>query len=282
MLDNIDITKILFFDIETVPGAKDFSELDENWQYLWQRKADYLLKISKDDKEKLENNPDKKAKELALKQYKEDAAKKYNEAGIYAEFGKIICISVGFIYKDKDTEAYKVRTKSFANEDEKKLLQEFSHLMNTTYNRFDDIDIVELVDDKGNKKKLQLLKNYFCGHNIKEFDVPYICRRLLINGLKLPRMFDLAGKKSWEVPHLLDTMELWKFGDYKSSTSLNLLAATFGFPSPKEDMDGSQVARVYYEEKDLPRIAKYCEKDVIAVMRLLMKYKLMPDELEIS
>ena len=119
-------------------------------------------------------------------------------------------------------------------------------------------------------------KSFFCGHNIREFDMPYICRRLLINQMALPTSLDIAGKKPWETKHFLDTLELWKFGDYKNYTSLNLLAAVFGFPTPKDDIDGSQVGRVFWEEDDLERIAVYCEKDVLAVIHLLMKYKRMP------
>ncbi len=243
MLDNIDITKILFFDIETVPGAETHDALDETWKGLWAHKAQSILR------------------KTAADMTESDASDVYNRAGIYAEFGKIICISAGFIALDKTTSAYKARVKSFANDDEKILLQDFSAMMNKSYNDTE--------------------RQFLCGHNIREFDVPYISRRLMINQLPLPKMFEVAGKKPWEVKHLIDTMELWKFGDLKSFTSLKLLAAALGFPSPKEDIDGSDVHRVYYEEKDLPRIAKYCEKDVIAVMRLLMKYKLMPDELHI-
>ncbi len=249
MLDNIDITKILFFDIETVPGEKYHGDLIEVWSDLWKHKAQNILKKSK---EEMTN---------------EDAANIYDRAGIYAEFGKIICISVGFIVHDKDSGTYKARLKSFADDDEKKLLEDFSELMNSKYSKFDE--------------KTQKFEKYLCGHNIKEFDVPYISRRLLINQLPLPRMFDIAGKKPWEILHLIDTMELWKFGDYKAATSIKLLAAAFGFPSPKDDIDGSDVHRVYYQENDLPRITKYCEKDVLAVMRLLMKYKLMKEELEV-
>jgi 3'-5' exonuclease len=111
-----------------------------------------------------------------------------------------------------------------------------------------------------------------CGHNIREFDVPYICRRLLVNGLPFPKLLDITGKKPWEVKHLIDTLELWKFGDNKNFTSLKVLTALFGIPSPKDDIDGSEVARVFYEENDLPRISRYCEKDVVATIQLYLKF----------
>jgi DNA polymerase elongation subunit (family B) len=168
----------------------------------------------------------------------------YNKAGIYAEFSKVICISAGFFNEDT------FRIKSFCGHDEKVLLADFSALLNKHFNR-----------------KEHLL----CAHNGKEFDFPFLCRRLLVNGLKLPKALSIAGKKPWEVNHL-DTLELWKFGDYKNYTSLNLLAHIFDIPTPKNDMDGSDVARVYWEEKNLERIATYCQKDVITVAQLLLRY----------
>lgn len=244
MLDFIDITNVLFLDIETVPSNAQYSDLDETWQYLWKHKAKSILK--KYDEEVTD----------------EDGAACYDRAGIYAEFGKIICISVGIFRRDKETKELSVRLKSFADDDEAVLLREFSELLNKHYSLPD--------------------RHFLCGHNIKEFDIPYICRRLLVNQLPSPALLNISGKKPWETKHLLDTMELWKFGDNKSFTSVKLLAAIFGFPSPKDDIDGSDVARVYYEEKDLPRIARYCEKDVVAVMQLMLKFKRMPFRLTID
>jgi 3'-5' exonuclease len=178
----------------------------------------------------------------------------YNDrAGIMAEFSKVVCISVGY-FKEGG-----FRLKSFFGDDEKELLLQFAFLLDKYYNR-----------------ETHLL----CAHNGKEFDFPFIARRMLLNAIKLPAKLDIAGKKPWEVKHL-DTMELWKFGDYKSFTSLNLLAAIFGIPTPKDDIDGSDVARVYWEEHDLPRIATYCQKDVLTVARVLQKFRneaLVPDE----
>ncbi len=167
-------------------------------------------------------------------------------AGILAEFGKIICISCGLIIDN-----HKIRLKSFYGDSESQILKDFSDMISGKY--FDSNLIL-------------------CAHNGKEFDFPFLARRFIINGLELPKVLDLQGKKPWEVPHL-DTMELWKFGDYKHFTSLNLLAAVLGIPTPKDDIDGSQVASVYYEEGDLERIKTYCEKDVLTVAQIFRKFR---------
>ncbi len=171
----------------------------------------------------------------------------YNErGGILSEFGKIICISIGLVTKDS-LGARKIRLKSFAHDNEETLLLQFKKIL-------DERDYV------------------LCGHNSKEFDIPYICRRMLINGISLPNTLDIAGKRPWEINHL-DTLELWKFGDYKAFTSLALLCHVFNIPTPKDDISGADVARVYYEEKNLNRIRQYCEKDVVALIQLLMRMK---------
>jgi hypothetical protein len=226
MLQNINYNKILFFDIETVPLTYEFKDLEERAQGLWDRKTRFL-------QERDNLSPD----EL------------YEKAGIYAEFGKVVCISMGFVLqKEGETQ---IRVKSIANKNEKILLQEYIDLLNSYYNSPDFL---------------------FCAHNGKEFDIPFLCRRILINGLKLPFILNVAGKKPWEIKHL-DTMELWKFGDFKNYTSLDLLTYIFDIPTPKDDMDGSQVAKVFYEEKNLDRIIHYCEKDVIATIQLFRKYQ---------
>ena len=218
MLSNLKIENILFLDIETAPLIYDYQNLDENIQKLWDDKFRY--------------NKNETGEEL------------YKKAGIYAEFSKIICISVGFFNEEN------FRVKSFYGDDEKVILEDFASLLNKFYNR---------------------KENLLCAHNGKEFDFPFIARRMLVNSIKLPKLLNIAGKKPWEVAHL-DTMELWKFGDYKNYTSLNLLANLFKIPTPKDDIQGSDVARVYWEDKDLKRIVKYCQKDVITVARLLMRF----------
>lgn len=223
MLENINDTQVLFLDIETVPQHYSYDDAKEQIKYLWSKKAKYFI-----NKEK-----------------KEEAKDVWQRAGIYAEFGKIICISVGFISKNQ------IRLKSFFGDNEIKILEDFKELIQTSYN-------------KNN--------NYLCAHNGKEFDYPYIARRMLINNIKIPKILDLAGKKPWEVQHL-DTLELWKFGDYKHFTSLELLTEIFNIPTPKDDIDGSQVAKVYYQDNDIERIVKYCEKDVVAVVQLYLRYK---------
>jgi DNA polymerase elongation subunit (family B) len=186
----------------------------------------------------------------------------YDRAAIYAEFGKIVCIGLG-IYHLVDGQ-YHLKVKAISNDDEKELLSEFAELLNTKFNQN---------------------KHILVAHNGKEFDFPYICRRLLINGIDLPGILELSGKKPWEIKHL-DTLELWKFGDYKNYTSLNVLAKSFGIPSPKDDIDGSLVGYTYWQQNDLERIAVYCKKDIVTTAQLLMKYKNLPlipqDFIEIS
>jgi uncharacterized protein YprB with RNaseH-like and TPR domain len=228
MLENFRVEDILFLDIETVPYAPSMALLAPAMQVLWDKKS------------KLFRNPDQSADEA------------YERAGIYSEFGKIICISAGLI---KEKNPYSFRIKSFYGDDEKALLTEFSGML-SKFSRSD--------------KDAQL-----CAHNGKEFDFPYIARRMIINKLVIPEILDNAGKKPWEVK-LLDTMDLWKFGDYKNYTSLDLLTTVLGIPTPKDDIDGSMVARVYYEEKDLQRIVHYCEKDVLAIAQILLRFKNLP------
>jgi 3'-5' exonuclease len=238
ILNLYDQHNILFLDIETVPGFAEFDDLSEGLQELWANKARIILK--------------KPAEEL---EFDEIAGTYGDRAGIYAEFGKIVCITIGFLVRPQDGSPTVLRLKSFTHHNEAFLLQDFADLLDKYYNNPD--------------------KFAFCGHNIKEFDIPYICRRMMINGLVLPRMLDISGKKPWETKHLVDTMELWKFGDIKNYTSLNLLTQVFGIPSPKDDMDGSDVAGVYWVEQDLDRIAAYCEKDVLATAQLYLKFRRM-------
>ena len=226
MLNDLKLDKVLFLDIETVPAVAEFSLLSENFRALWEKKAEHLRR----------NEPDLTPDKL------------YERAGIYSEFGKIVCISCGYL------NGKEFRLKSFYGDDESILLDEFGRILNKHFGESD-----------------QLL----CAHNGKEFDFPYIARRMLINGLELPDILNLAGKKPWEVRHL-DTMELWKFGDYKHYTSLSLLTAVFGIPTPKDDIDGSMVGHVYWVEKDLERIVTYCQKDVLAVAQLMHRFMGLP------
>jgi len=238
MVDNYDIANVLFLDVETVSGQKSYAELDDTFKELWQIKSKAILR-------RYDDPPSE-----------EEVAELYPErSAIFAEFGRIVCISVGIVVRDAE-KRLSVRLKSFADEDERKLLTDFSDLVNQYY-----------YDSN---------RHGFCGHNIREFDMPYICRRMVVHQLPFPKPLDLSGKKPWETKHLLDTLELWKFGDYKHYTSLNLLAAVLGFPTPKDDIDGSDVGRIFWEEGDLKRIAVYCEKDVLATIQLFLRYKRMP------
>lgn len=227
MLNRIPLDSILFLDIETVPETAHYNELNEEKQELWAHKTAYQRKE--------EHTPE------AF----------YERAGIWAEFGLIVCISVGY-FVNKGSEPL-FRVTSFHG-NEPTLLKDFKNLLNDHFNQ---------------------ARHVLCAHNGKEFDFPYIARRMLINGITLPYKLDLFGKKPWEVPHL-DTMELWKFGDYKHYTSLKLMANVLGIPSPKEDMDGSMVRSVYYEEKDMDRIIKYCELDVVTTAQVFLRLKCEP------
>jgi len=239
MFEKLDLTNVLFLDIETVSNTPDYESLSETMQGMWKIKSRQILR--------------KKAEDMT----EEESIQLFPErAGIFAEFGKIVCISVGIVVRKPDTQQLMVRLKSFASDDEKKLLQDFANLVEQYYNNTS--------------------RHYMCGHNLREFDVPYICRRMAINRMALPAALDISGKKPWETKHLLDTLEMWKFGDYKNYTSLKLLCAVFGIPSPKDDIDGSEVGGVYWNENDLDRIARYCEKDVLAVVQLLLSYMRLP------
>lgn len=224
MIEKINLNNILFLDIETVPEEENFHSLDAEMQSLWDSKTQYQRK---DD--------------FTPEEF-------YNRAGIWAEFGKIICISVGFFTIKGDIRNFRVT--SFFGE-EKTILKDFSNLINNHFNQ---------------------PQHLICGHNSKEFDIPFIARRMIINQMPIPEKLNLFGKKPWEIPHL-DTLELWKFGDYKHFTSLKLLTKILGVPSPKGDIDGSQVAHVYYIEKDIDRIITYCEKDTIAVAQIFLRLR---------
>ncbi|PKV63848.1 hypothetical protein ATE90_0218 [Polaribacter sp. Hel1_33_96] len=218
------LNDILFLDIETVPEFENWKDISKETQELFDQKTKY--------------------------QRKEEftAAAFYDRAGIWAEFGKIICISVGY-FADKEAER-QLRLTSFFGDDEHKILTDFKGLLDTHFT-----------------KKSHVL----CAHNGKEFDFPFIARRMIVHQIELPNKLNLFGKKPWEVPHI-DTLELWKFGDYKHYTSLKLLTSILGVPSPKDDIDGSEVANVYYKEKNIQRIVSYCEKDTIAVAQILLRF----------
>jgi hypothetical protein len=219
----------LFLDIETVPEYNTYDGLSEIKQRLWKKKA---LSINKS---------------LTQDNLEGIADTYFVKGGIFSEFAKIICISVGFLTSDN-----KLRIKSFFGDDEKELLVNFKDLLDKHYPTTQSY--------------------YLCGHNIKEFDVPFICRRMVIHQIQLPELLMISGKKPWQTEHLIDTIELWRFGDIKNYTSLELLATVLGIETPKDDIDGSQVAGVYWNENDLYRIVKYCQRDVVTVVQVMMHY----------
>ncbi|NAS31747.1 3'-5' exonuclease [Flavobacteriaceae bacterium R38] len=224
MLHRIALENILFLDIETVPEEEHFSELSDEKKELWAQKTQYQRKD--------EHTPEEF----------------YDRGGIWAEFGKIICISVGYFVFKGDIRNF--RTTSFYGE-EQKILLDFKSLLDTHFNRPNHL---------------------LCAHNGKEFDFPFIARRMIIHQIEIPQKLNLFGKKPWEIPHL-DTMELWKFGDYKHYTSLKLLTNILNIPSPKEDIDGSQVRDVFYSDKNIDRIIVYCEKDTVAVAQIFLRLR---------
>ena len=224
MIEKIILDNILFLDIETVPEQENFDLLDDEMKTLWELKTQYQRK-----------------EDISGEQF-------YDRAGIWAEFGKIVCISVGYFINKGNIRNFRV-TSFFG--DEKKILKDFSNLLNNHFNQ---------------------PQHVLCGHNAKEFDIPFIARRMIINDISIPNKLNLFGKKPWEIPHL-DTLELWKFGDYKHYTSLKLMCKVLGIPSSKGDIDGSQVGHVFYVEKDIDRIITYCEKDTIAVAQIFLRLR---------
>ena len=228
----MNFNNILFLDIETVSQFETYNHLPDDWKELWDLKANILTRNREE----------------------ETSESVYPRASIYAEFGKIICISCGCLQTNGNGGERKLVLKSYCGDDEKKILTEFCDMLQKW---------------SGDSEK------YLCAHNGKEFDYPYICRRLIINGLEIPEALRIAGRKPWEIRHL-DTMEMWKFGDFKSFTSLKLLAKVLGIPSPKDDIDGSMVNSVYWVEKDLERIVEYCQKDVVTLAQVLLRFHCEP------
>jgi predicted PolB exonuclease-like 3'-5' exonuclease len=224
----MDTHNVLFLDIETVPQYEHYDLLPQEWKDAWAPKAQSIM----------QGNPE------------ETVASSYQRAGLYAEFGKIACISTGYVKIVNGQK--KLQHKSYYG-NERKLLQEFAQ----DVNRF---------ARKGFK---------LCAHSGKNFDFPFLFRRMIIQNVLVPSLLKIAGKKPWEIA-LLDTLDLWKCGDFKTFTSLKLLALAFGLPSPKDDIDGSMVAHVYYVEKNIERIVKYCIKDVVTLAKVYARIEQLP------
>jgi DNA polymerase elongation subunit (family B) len=231
-----ELREILFVDIETVANTYDYNAMDERMKVQWSRKAGFL----------------RRDKDLS------DESIYHERAGIYAEFGKIVCIAVGKFVENESGEV-SLRTKSYAGHNEAEILLDF----------------------KGMIERMDAAVLKLCSHNGKEFDYPYICRRMLVNGIGLPAALNIMGKRPWEIQHL-DTMEMWKFGDYKHYTSLDLLAAIFNIPTSKNGMDGSQVNVTYYRDNDLQKIKEYCVRDVIVLAQLFLKMRAINLKNELS
>ena len=221
---------LLFIDIETVSAEPELNRLPDRIKALWLHKASYL------------SNPNN----LSAEEFY------FDRAGIYAEFGKIVAIGVGFFHWNDEQEIC-LKVKSISNDDEKEVLKEFKALI---------------------EKKYKPTSLALCAHNGKEFDYPYLCRRMLVNGIEIPKALQISGRKPWEIPHY-DTLDMWKFGDKKHYTSLELLAAIFDISSSKTELSGDQVNNAYHHENDLSKIARYCREDIIVLAQLFLKYQNM-------
>lgn len=247
MLCSAPFKKIMFLDIETTSQKEFFKELDERIQ-----KA-FIKRFKKDIETKLGiNDIDSVINTEVFDTFMDEFYPQ--KAPIMPELGKIVCISVGYLIDDEHNPGdFKIRLKSFKNEDEVELLKEFS----TTLSKYLSSSDVKNPDTY-----------YFCGHNALNFDFRFICKRMLFNWMPIPTAFNNVDRKPWEISNLLDTQKIWNMGVFEStSVSLDLLSAGFEVESPKDDIDGSQVYYVYYKEKGLDRIAQYCEKDVLALAR---------------
>ncbi len=224
--------KMLFLDIETVSQSRNFEDLNEHCKELWEYKSRYFI----------EKDPQKSCSELYTA-----------KAAIYAEFGKIVCISLGF----QDGQHFRVKS---ITGDEKELIESFFQIIQNNY-----ADARNAI---------------FVGHNIKEFDIPYICRRAVIHRLVIPSSLQLSGKKPWDISHIHDTLDMWRFGDYKHYTSLDLLSFCLGLPSSKQDISGKDVGEVFWNQNDIDRISKYCIQDVILTARVYKRLKYEDDILD--
>jgi len=199
-----DLKRVLFIDIETVATCSSYDDLSTDMQKHWKRKSSFIKT------EKNHTDETDRARQLYL-----------DKAGIYAEFAKVVCISAGLL-STKGDEIDKLRLRSFYGHDESVILKTFAEVLNKHFNRTN--------------------RFFLCGHNLREFDVPFLCRRMLLNGIKLPALLNIPGKRPWQTPHLIDTLEYWKFGDYKNFSSLDLLTSIFGLPTPKEDLEGNNIS----------------------------------------
>lgn len=233
-----DLFRILFLDIETVSQKERYEDLSSRMQHLWDVKCNYWRKHASNPRTHSELYQDK--------------------AAIFAEFGKVVCISAGYLCSEEGGTQFKM--KSWYGENEYQLLEAFADLISTRFST--------------------PMQQRFCGHNIKEFDIPYLCRRMLVHQIEIPNTLNIQGKKPWEVNHLHDTLEMWKFGDFKHFISLDLLAAIFDISSPKESMDGSKVGTYYYRGQ-LEGIVTYCERDVLTVLKIYLRLLNLSSEFEV-
>lgn len=236
MLNTKPINKILFIDIETVPQVETFEKMTPVAQKLFKERF-------KTDLKNLE--VDGKVSPEALEEL-------YNiKASLHVEWAKIVCLSVGAI--NTADEVYKIKTKSLTGATDFEILTQM-------------MELAPIKDYKGKAEDFA-----FCAHNGKVFDFPFITKRMILNRMEIPKFLQIYNMKPWEITHLIDTKEMWKFGVFDNNSSLSLLAHVFGTPSSKDDMDGSMVKDCYYKEKNVAKIAEYCEKDVLALAHVYLK-----------
>ncbi len=231
-----ELKQMVFIDIETIRGKKTYNDvITENpaLDDYWQTKHTQI-----------------REKEPLSYGHIEDSAEMYEKmAALYPEWGQIVCISIGQIKFDEDGNPIKFTTKSFSGLYEKILLEEFNETASKIMSKYPRMQWV--------------------GHNIKGFDMPYIIKRSLINGVRVPNVFHLQKQKPWE-SQLIDTNDVWKFNGWNGAR-LGLLTEILNIPSPKQDMDGKMVSDVFWEDGDLNRISEYCEMDINATANVMLR-----------
>jgi 3'-5' exonuclease len=246
MLTPQEIESLLFIDIETVPMAQHWEDLSPEMQSHWSHKHHTLQKRNQNQLE------DESSASNSF----------FLQSGVYAEFAKVVCISCGYLRFKGEGEAPEARIKTLFNVVESDLLTAFKQL------------ILHFAKSRNGNGAFK-----FCGHNIKEFDLPFLTRRMIINQvLPLPNVLDTYGKKPWEVEHV-DTMQYWRFGDNKSYTSLDLLAATLGLGTSKGELNGSKVATTFWHEQNYDLIQSYCQADVLITMKVLLRFMGYPTDI---
>lgn len=231
---NIPITKILFLDIETVGISEDYDTCESDNPEIAQQFSKYFDWFQKRFPE--DANVDIDAKNFMFRR----------RTALVPEFAKIVCVSVSFVTDKGD-----IKSQTFSGDDEKKVL----------------LDSQTLLERCGK------LGFYLCGHNLKNFDIPMLAKRMVINGLLPPSILPSYDTKPWEIK-AIDTKEIWQFGSYTSIGSLDLMCTCLDIPSPKDgEITGEKVHDAYWNDGKLKEIAEYCERDVKVLVDVIKKLK---------